>query len=316
MCKKMLVPLDGSELAEIVFPYVTELAGRMGMDIVPIIISSQSANAFIPMQKAYIEKTEKALQKQVNKVRQSLKPAPEPVKVKGEMVVGYAADEILKYAEENDIDLILMATHGHSGPKRWKIGSVASKIMSASRIPVLLVRADVSEEIKTVKWPIETILVPLDGSEMAESVLSHVKTIGRQQGKKPVEVVLLRVCEPPTVPSYYGPELSGVPLDWGKYVEQEMVRDKERAREYLDELVKKFKEKGISVRSDVIQGKPDDEIVEYANKENFSLIVMATHGRSGLSRLVYGSVAANLINGVSSPILLIKPQDDKQKDKK
>jgi nucleotide-binding universal stress UspA family protein len=268
------------------------------------------------MQKAYIEKTEKALQKQVNKVRESLKPAPEPVKVKGEMTVGYAADEILKYAEENDIDLILMATHGHSGPKRWKIGSVASKIMSASRIPVLLVRADVPEEATHVKWPIETILVPLDGSEMAESVLPHVKTIGRQQGIKPVEVVLLRVCEPPTVPSYYGPELSGVPLDWGKYVEQEMVRDKERAREYLDELVKKFKDKGIVVRCDVIQGKPDDEIVEYANKENFSLIVMATHGRSGLSRLVYGSVAANLINGVSSPILMIKPQDGKQKAKK
>jgi nucleotide-binding universal stress UspA family protein len=279
-------------------------------------VSSQSAGAYIPMHKAYMEKTEKALQEQVNKVQKSLKPAPEAVKVKGEMAQGYAADEILKYAEENDIDLILMATHGHSGPKRWKIGSVASKIMSASKIPVLLVSADGSEEAAAVKWPIETILVPLDGSEMAESVLPHVKTIGRQQGVKPVEVVLLRVCEPPTVPSYYGPELSGVPLDWGKYVEQEMVRDKERAREYLDELVKKFKDKGISVRSDVIQGKPDDEIVEYANKENFSLIVMATHGRSGLSRLVYGSVAANLINGVSSPILMIKPQDDKQKDKK
>ncbi len=315
MYKKMLVPLDGSELAEIVFPYVTELAGRMGMDIVPIIVSSQSANAFIPMQNAYIEKTEKALQKQVNKVQQDLKPAPESVKVKGEMAVGYAAEEILQYAEDNGIDLILMATHGHSGPKRWKIGSVAGKIMSASRIPVLLVRADVPEEMKAIKWPVETILVPLDGSEMAESVLPHVKTIAKQQGIKPVEVVLLRVCEPPTVPSYYGPELSGVPLDWGKYVEQEMVRDKERAREYLDELEKKFIDKGISVRSDVIQGKPDDEIVEYANKEDFSLIVMATHGRSGLSRLVYGSVAANLINGVSSPILMIKPQDDKQKEK-
>lgn len=310
MYKKMLVPLDGSELAEIVFPYVTELAGRMGTDIVPIMVSGQSANAFIPMQKAYMEKTEKALQSQVNKVQGGLKPAPEPVKVKGEMAIGYAAEEILKYAEENGIDLILMATHGHSGPKRWKIGSVAGKIMSASRIPVLLVRADVPEEA-AVKWPVETILVPLDGSEMAESVLPHVKAIGKQQGIKPVEVVLLRVCEPPTVPSYYGPELSGVPLDWGKYVEQEMVRDKERAREYLDELENKFKDKGIRVRSDVIQGKPDDEIVEYANKENFGLIVMATHGRSGLSRLVYGSVAANLINGVSSPILMIKPSNDK-----
>ena len=84
--------------------------------------------------------------------------------------------------------------------------------------------------------------------------------------------------------------------------------------EYLSELEKKFKDKGISVRSEVIQGKPDDEIVEYANKNNFSLIVMATHGRSGLSRLVYGSVAANLLQGVTSPILMIKPQDTKKKE--
>ena len=62
------------------------------------------------------------------------------------------------------------------------------------------------------------------------------------------------------------------------------------------------------MRSEVIQGKPDDEIVEYANKNQFGLIVMATHGRSGLSRLVYGSVAANLLNGVSSPLFVIKPR--------
>ncbi|MFC1920391.1 universal stress protein [Chloroflexota bacterium] len=311
MYKKMLVPLDGSELAEVVFPYVRELAGRLSIDIVLLLVSSQSADAFVPMQKAYMERTAENLKKQVGEVQKSLKPVPASVKVQGELATGYAAEEILRYAEENSIDMILMATHGHSGPKRWKIGSVAGKIMSASKVPVLLVSADISEEEVAEKWPVKTILVPLDGSELAESVLSHVKALGKQQGTKSVEVVLLRVCEPPTIPSYYGPELSGVPLDWGKYVEQEMIRDKEKAREYLTELAKKFKAKGISVRSEVIQGKPDDEIVEYANKNQFGLIIMATHGRSGLSRLVYGSVAANLLQGVTSPILMIKPQDDK-----
>ncbi len=307
----MLVPLDGSELAEVVFPFVKELAGRLSIDVVPIIVGSQSTSSLVPMQRAYIERATQILKEQVEEVQKSLKTAPKPIKIKGELAAGYAAEEILHYVEENNIDMILMATHGHSGAKRWKIGSVAGKIMSASKIPVLLVHANAPEEESAIKWPIETVLVPLDGSELAESVLPHVKTFGKQQGSKAVEVVLLRVCEPPTVPSYYGPELSGVPLDWGKYVEQEMIRDKERAKEYLSELEKKFKAKGIRVRSDVIQGKPDDEIVEYANKNNFSLIVMATHGRSGLSRLVYGSVAANLLQGVSSPILLIKPQDNK-----
>ncbi|MFC2070417.1 universal stress protein [Chloroflexota bacterium] len=311
MYKKMLIPLDGSELAEVVFPYGKELAGRLSIDVILFMVGSQGLSTFAPMQKAYIEHTSETIMNQINEVQKSLKPAPEPVKVRGELATGYAAEEILHFTEENNVDLILIATHGHSGPKRWKIGSVAGKIMGAAKVPVLLVNAEVPEETAAEKWPVKTILVPLDGSEMAESVLPHVKAIGKQPGSKAVEVVLLRVCEPPTIPSYYGPELSGVPLDWGKYVEQEIVRDKERAREYLAELEKRFKDKGVSVRSEVIQGKPDDEIVEYANKNQFSLIVMASHGRSGLSRLVYGSVAVNLLHGVTSPILIIKPKDNK-----
>ncbi len=312
MYKKMLVPLDGSERAEVVFPYAKELAGRLGIEIVLFLVSRPSAQAMMPMQKAYIEQAVERVKNQVIEVQKGLEPVPEPVDVQGQLLEGYPPDEILRYAEENGINLILMATHGQSGRKRWKIGGVASKIMSASKVPVLLVRAEIPEGVSEPEWPVKTVLVPLDGSELAESVLPHVKVFGKQQGSQPVEVVLLRVCEPPSIPSYYGPELSGVPLDWGKYVEQEMVRDKERAREYLAELENKFKDKGIDVRSEVIQGKPDDEIVEYANKNNFSLIIMATHGRSGLSRLVYGSVAANLLQGVTSPILIIKPQDDEK----
>jgi nucleotide-binding universal stress UspA family protein len=304
--KKMLMPLDGSELAEIVFPYARELAGRMDVEIVLLLVSSPSANAFIPMQRAYLERTAENLGKEIKAVQKGLGTTarPKPVKVQSELAVGYAADEILKYIDEDGIDLVLMATHGYSGIKRWKIGSVAGKIMSASKVPVMLVRAGVPQE----EWPIKSILVPLDGSELAESVLPHVKALAGQKGTGSVDVTLLRVCEPPTIPSYYGPELSGVPLDWGKYAEQEIVKEKEKAGEYLAGLEKRFKGKGIKVNSEVISGKPDDEIVEYANKNRFGLIVMATHGRQGISRLVYGSVAANLLQGVASPLFVVKPQ--------
>jgi nucleotide-binding universal stress UspA family protein len=309
--EKMLVPLDGSELAEMVFPYAAEIAGKMGTDIDLFLVSGPSAQAMVPMQSAYIKHAAEIVEKQVEEIRSGLKKSTGTVKVQGEQTEGYPADEILRYAEERDVDMILMSSHGLSGNKRWSIGSVANKIMSASKIPVLLVRAGESEEAETEKWQIKSVLVPLDGSELAESVLPHVKALGKQEGPGSVEVVLLRVCEPPTIPSYYGPELSGVPLDWGKYVEQELVREKQRAAEYLTELEAKFKAKGIKVRSEVIQGKPDDEIVEYANKNKFSMIIMATHGRSGFSRLVYGSVAANLLHGVSSPLLVVKPEGKK-----
>jgi nucleotide-binding universal stress UspA family protein len=122
-----------------------------------------------------------------------------------------------------------------------------------------------------------------------------------------VTVILVRVCEPPTMPAYYTPELAEIPLNWGQYAQQETARCKQVAAEYLAGIEPRFRNSGINVKSEVLVGKATDEIVAYANKTPYNLIVMATHGRSGLSRLVYGSVAANILVGVSSPLLLVKP---------
>jgi len=310
MYRKMLVPLDGSELAEVVFTYAIELSGRLDMDIVLLHASSQNMQTFLPMQRAYIEHAAESLQKQAREIQKSsgLKPKGRLIEVQGELVVGYPADEILHYAEKNEIDLILLATHGHSGLKRWYIGSVAGKLLNAAKIPTFLVRAGIQEETTFDKWPSQTLLVPLDGSELAESVIPHVETMAGQRSSEPVDVVLLRVSETPTMPSYYGPDISGVSYDWGDYIQPEARRRKQVATEYLAGIEKQLKDKKINVRSEVIEGKSNDEIVDYAGKNPYSIIVMASHGRSGLSRLVYGSVAANLLQGISNPILLIKPQ--------
>jgi len=309
MYRRMLVPLDGSELAEVVFTYAKELAGRLDMDVVLLHVGTPASKSFNPMQQAYIKRTADAIRRLSREVQQStgMEQEGEPLKVRGELVEGYAADEILKYAEENEIDIILMATRGHSGLRRWNIGSVATKVLSASKIPVWLVRADHEPETPYDQWPKRTLLVPLDGSELAESVLPHVETLAKQRGTEALEVVLLRVAETPSIPSYYGPELSGVSLNWGEYMQQEEVRRKKSATEYLEKIEEQLKEKNISVQSEVVEGKANDEIINYANKDPYCMIIIASHGRSGLSRLVYGSVAANLLQGV-------KPKD-KEKDK-
>ena len=310
MYRRILVPLDGSELAEVVLTYARELAGRLDIDLTLLHVSSPSENAIVPMQRAYVQHAAEVVQKQARDVQKEtgLKPKGRLVKAQGELVVGYPAEEILRYAEENDIDLILMATHGRSGLKRWSIGSMAGKILNASRIPVWLVQTGVNGETPYDKWPSMTLLVPLDGSELAESVLPHVEVIAKQRSTEPVNVVLLRISEPPVIPTYYGTDISGVSIDWGNYTQQETVRRKNSAEEYLAEVEKKLKESKINVTAQVIQGKAKDEIVDYANKHPYSLIIMASHGRSGLSRLVFGSVAANLLHGVSNPIFLIKPK--------
>lgn len=311
MYRKMLVPLDGSELAEVVFTYVKELAGRLDLEVVLLQVCHPALSEFIPMQKAYMERVADTLRRQSRAVQKKtgIKPGGKLVEVQGELAVGHAADEILRYTEQNDVDLILMATHGRSGIRRWAMGSVADKVLRASKAPVWLVRPRIPDEIPYDKWTSRTIIAPLDGSELAESALPHVEMLAKQRGTEPVEVALLRVCETPAMPAYYTPELSEVPLNWAEYAQQETGRRKRVANEYLASIEKRFKDSKISVRSEVLEGRANDEIVTYAKKNPFNIIVMTTHGRAGLSRWVYGSVAEYVVLGVSSPVLLIGPHE-------
>lgn len=318
MYKRMLIPLDGSELAEVVFTYAKELAGRLDIEVILFLVLVPALREFIPMHRAYIQQAAETIRRQSREVqkRSGLQPGGKAIKVRGELTEGYPAEEILRYADENAVDLILIATHGRSGIKRWTMGNVADKVLRAAKIPVLLVRAGIPDETVYDKWPKITLLVPLDGSELAETVLPHVKTLAKQRGTEPMNITLLRVCEPPAPPSYYAPELSGVPLNWGEYMDKEVARCQRVANEYLAGVEKQLKDIGISLRSKVLVGKAADAIVDYANKNPFNLIVMTTHGRSGLSRWVYGSIAENILQGVSSPVFLVKPQQSDSSVKK
>ena len=312
MYHRMLVPLDGSELAETVCTYAKELAGRLDLDVILLHVGNPSTQGIVPMELAYIDHMAEIVKKQVRDVQKATDgEKSKPVKVTGELAVGYSAEEILRFADQNGIDLILLASHGRSGLKRWTLGSVADKVMRATKIPVWLIKSGAGDETPYDKWPKRTLIVPLDGSELAESVLPHVETLAKQRGTEPIDVVLLRVSEIMTIPTYYSPDMSSVSLNWGNLMQQETIRRKEKAKEYLSEVEKRLKKSGIAVKSMVIEGKANDEVVDFANKQQFSMIIMATHGRSGLSRLVYGSVAANIIHGVNRPIFMIKPQQQK-----
>ena len=311
MFQKILVLLDGSELAEVVFPYAKELAARLDLDVILLHVCSPVLRDFAPLHLAYIEQAAKTIKRQAEDDRKKLgiQPRAKPVRVRGELTMGYHADEILRYADENAVDLILMASHGRSGIKRWELGSVAEKVLHASKVPIWLVRAGITDEVPYDQWPTKSILVPLDGSELAESVLPYVEALAKQRGAEPVNVVLLRVCDLPATPSYYSPELSGVPLNWGQLMEQETARRKQVAKKYLTEVAKRLRDTGISAQSVVLAGKAVDEIVKYVNDNPFTLIVMATQGRSGLKRLFYSSTTESVLRGVSRPMLLVRPHN-------
>jgi nucleotide-binding universal stress UspA family protein len=143
------------------------------------------------------------------------------------------------------------------------------------------------------------IMVPLDGSELAESVLPHVEAL--IEGFNIREVILARVVEPSRHP--YGGEGDIIdPKDLAKW---EASR-KSSAKDYLEQIARRFKREGTAVRSEVIVGRATESLADYAERSGIDLLIIATHGRSGVTRWVMGSVADKLLRSASVPVLMIR----------
>lgn len=143
------------------------------------------------------------------------------------------------------------------------------------------------------------IVVPLDGSELAESVIPHVVTVAK--GCDEPKITLLRVVEPIEMP--YGEALATIPLG---YLKQAEIGETERAEKYLNKIATKLTISGIKATVKIISGKAADAIVDYVNKNNIDLIVVATHGRSGISRWVWGSVTDRILTHVCIGVLMVR----------
>jgi nucleotide-binding universal stress UspA family protein len=150
------------------------------------------------------------------------------------------------------------------------------------------------------------ILVPLDGSELAECVFPHVESIAKGCGVS--NVVFVRVVEPAHLP--VAAEFAGA----GSFSEEDAAKarkvqddhNKAEAKQYLNDIIKRSKYDGATLKAEVIMGKPADSIAEYAEKHDVDLIVIATHGRSGISRWVYGSVADRVLRSACVPVLMVR----------
>ena len=138
MYEKVLVPLDGSQLAEIALPYVEEIAAKMGAEITLLCVSETDEAEEYNKHKSYLEQI---LGVAKNEAKKYLEQPGAEIKMRSAIEVGHPAEEIVDYADKEDINLIIMATHGRTGLSRWALGSVAEKVLRAGTTPLLLVRA-------------------------------------------------------------------------------------------------------------------------------------------------------------------------------
>ncbi len=147
----------------------------------------------------------------------------------------------------------------------------------------------------------DTILVPLDGSKRAEKILPHIEELAQRYN---AQVVFLQVVHPLTIVA--GPGVGAYP----ELADQALEQRTKQAEAYLDSLVAEFREKGIEARTRVVNGPAVAEILDAAHREGADIIAMASHGRTGMSRVFYGSVAAGVLHSVDRPLLLVRSRDD------
>ena len=281
MIERILVPLDGSELAETVLPYVTYLSARTGAGVRLITVALTEPERI---------EANRYLTSQRNELRAQAVEASVAVAPDGE------AETILAEADAWNADLIAMSTHGRSGVLRWVMGSIADKVLHATTRPLLLVRACPPEKRQT-EVNIDRIMVPLDGSELSLNVLPYVEDLAKALG---ASLILFNAVIPLDI--HPGTEMT--PVRVGSIIDDLMAQ----ARSFLTAVEKEVQERGVKARSIVTIGFPVDEVVSVAAEVVARLIAVATHGRSGVNRWIMGSVADGIVRRSDLPCLIVRPQ--------
>jgi nucleotide-binding universal stress UspA family protein len=287
MYNKILVPLDGSELAEAVLPYARFLADalQLPMDLAHVNDPETVAPSMHPSRAAdYLKNVAASLSGSLT--------------VHCNVRNGAAAGVIVDSASADAGILIAMATHGQSGGQRWVLGRVAQKVLQASRNPLILIRPNEGTppggEVR-----LRTVMVPLDGSHLAEQIFPHVVYLATKLG---LRAVLIRTYALPTASYFLGAGISSPDrAELGEELKKEVG-------DYLQLKAEGLRAKGIAkVSFVVVEGRGPEEIIKEAQEASDNMVAMSTHGRSGIGRWVLGSVADRVVSYCGDPVLVIRP---------
>ena len=290
MKRRILVPLDGSNNAEIVIPYVEEIGAKLSAEITLAIVSESRNTDTVKRYEAYLKRIEEQVQSRVKDLG-----GKEQLKVLTTILFGNPASEIMRHAKEINAGLIVIASRGSSGNEPGVLGSTATKVVRASSMPVLLVRVPANDAARQDMRLVKKILLPLDRSRAGEAAIPFVEELA--QGLS-AELVLFHIVEPPVQTLT---DQVGGPTD--VYA---LKRENTAIHAYLANIEKDLKAKGLSVSSVTDTGASADVIIDYAQGKAIDLIAMSTHGRSGIGRWLLGSVTDKVLQAGDTPVLVVR----------
>jgi nucleotide-binding universal stress UspA family protein len=311
----ILVPLDGSQLAEQVLPHVAALARLLRARV--CLLHVVLASAHITMvgdtilgffgidepPERYEEREQRVWEIERQQAESFLEPHAARLRTAGldvaiEVRLGSPAETIIEAAKHWHANFIAMATHGASGLGRWALGSATDKVVQATTTPVLVVRG--VEGPSVAPHAFKRIMVPLDGSSLAKQALPVAAGLAMSM---PAEMILARAVEPLEL----NPALSS--FGWMATRRDEIVVGPcEQAVQDLETCASTLRREQIVAKPVVIVGHAAEAIVDEAVRREVDLIVMATHGYGGLKRWALGSIADKVLHATTTPLVLVRAQ--------
>jgi len=310
MYRSLLVPLDGSHFSEQALPLALSIAKRAGAEL-QLLHVHRTLEADYPEHRYLNEESWTTEWK--TRLRAYLDGLAERLCATGAkststlILQGDAGETIRNYVVEKQVDLVVMSTHARGPVARIWLGSVADQLIRELPKPLLLVRPVEEKTDLTADVILKHVLLPLDGTPLAELILEPAVALGELMG---TDYTLLRVIRP-VAPVHFPPEGAiNDPLPEGMIEQLQSVETETRckAQDYLDEVAQRLRRHLLRVHTKIVdEVQPAVAVIEAAQKLSADLIAMQTHGRRGLSRLILGSVADKVLRGAGVPLLLQRP---------
>ena len=298
MLSKIIVTLDGSRPAENVLPHARALAHHLSVpvDLISVIDLIEMARSVSATEGLFLDKFAEDEGRIRGAYLDTVAKTFSLGRVQCRVLRGNPENVIIESTAVDKEALIAMATHGRSGVNRWLLGSVAEKVLRGTSNPLLLVRA--AEGAPTEgEAALGSIMVPLDGSELAETVLPLATDLAKNLN---IGLVLFRAYN---IPGGFYDVGGGFAVDLDRLLVQVEVE----VQQYLEEISVRLRKAGVAhVTIASRQGFGADEIIGYARNAPDCLIAMSSHGRSGVRRWALGSVTETVVRHVNNPVLIFR----------
>jgi nucleotide-binding universal stress UspA family protein len=295
---KVFVPLDGSRLAEFSLVYLDSLRslGESRVLLLSVVDEAEDLHSLDP--KEYRAREENLLATYLREVSADIENHL-GIKVETKVTTGSPASCILAEVGEYSPDLLVISTHGRSGISRWRMGSVADKVIRGAACNTLVVGPKASERSTWMEARLmeafKSLLVPLDGSALAETALPVATMLADSYGSA---IHLVQVVGIPTAAAGGLGEVA--------YMPDLLDTLKEAAKAYLKNTVAKLNRDDVEAK--VLVGGAAWQLEDYIEANAIDLVVMTSHGRGGFIRTALGSVTDRLLGG-AAPVLVVRPQE-------